>query len=162
MYIVPYTTAGILAVISGIIVNKLGIKRTLLISAATIIVGLMIAGFCSAESVSYVIAALTLITVGYAFAYGPLFTGAISTLNQNEMGTGIGLFNFTCYLSNALGISLSGILLNSNISKTIHIFNVNEKLGVYTNAFLFFAITALIGTIVYYVSTRKQVKLEAE
>ncbi|GAA0249835.1 hypothetical protein GCM10008922_07890 [Faecalicatena contorta] len=122
-------------------------------------IGLIIAGFGAAGSVSYVIIALTFITVGYAFSYSPLFTGAISTLNQNEMGTGIGLFNFTMYISNALGISLSGILLNSNIIKT-NIFRVNEKLGIYTNAFLFFAITALVGTIIYYISTRKQTKME--
>lgn len=154
VFIIPYAIAGLLAVVSGIIINKTGIRRTMFISAAIIMFGLLLAGFGAAGGISYVTVALTLITVGYAFSYSPLFTGAISTLSQNEMGTGIGLFNFIMNASNALGISLSGILLNSSVIRT-NIFAVKDSLAVYANTFLFFAITALVGTVIYYTATSR-------
>lgn len=155
IYIIPYTISGIIAAFSGTIINKFGMKQTLTLGASSIVIGFVFGGFLSNIGINYVLIALTLITGGYALSFAPLLTRAISTLQESEVGTGIGLFNFAVRIANALGISITAFLLNSEFTEA-NVFNLNAEMANYTNIFLALALTALIGITIYLLSYKKE------
>ena len=158
IYIVPYTVSGIIAIFSGSVINKIGMKPTLTLGAGLIIVGFILGGCLSYLGVNYVIIVLTIITGGYALSFAPLLTRAITTLHEDEVGTGIGIFNFIVRVANALGISIVAFLLNSNFIQTTMIPLDKKELTPYTNIFLFLALVTFIGIAIYLVSYKREEK----
>ena len=158
IYIVPYTVSGIIAIFSGSVINKIGMKPTLTLGAILIIVGFVLGGCLSYIGVNYVIVVLTIITGGYALSFAPLLTRAITTLHEEEVGTGIGIFNFIVRVANALGISITAFLLNSTFIQTTIISLDKKEMTPYTNIFLFLALMTLIGIVIYLISYKKEEK----
>ncbi|WP_000303699.1 MFS transporter, partial [Bacillus thuringiensis] len=155
IYIIPYTVSGVIAAFSGTIINKFNMKQTLIVGVTLIIIGLVFGGFLSSLGIAYVLITLTLVNGGYALSFAPLLTRAISTLQESEVGTGIGLFNFAVRIANALGISITAFLLNSKFTEA-NVFNLSTQMAKYTNIFLVLAMTALIGITVYVMSYKKE------
>lgn len=160
VFILPYTLSGILAAFSGTIINKIGMRKTIYLGAFLIISGFVFAGFFSEYGISFVLAALCLITGGYSFSFSPLISGAISSLDETEVGVGIGLFNFIVRISNALGISVSAALLNTRLVQT-NILGTSDKLYMYTNVFLILAAATFIGIVMYRITNRKYAEMAA-
>ena len=133
-------------------------KPTLTLGAILIIVGFVLGGCLSYIGVNYVIVVLTIITGGYALSFAPLLTRAITTLHEEEVGTGIGIFNFIVRVANALGISITAFLLNSKFIQTTIISLDKKEMTPYTNIFLFLALMTLIGIVIYLISYKKEEK----
>lgn len=161
IFIVPYTISGVIAIFSGSIINRIGMKTALTTGALLIMAGFVYGGFQAYISTTYVLIALTLITGGYALSFGPLLTKAISFLPETEIGTGIGFFNFTVRTANALGISIVAFLLNSNLDKLNLISLSNKAMIPFTYIFIILALTTLVGIVMYHlVSEKKSNNLE--
>lgn len=159
IYIIPYSISGLIAAFSGTIIHKIGMKKTLMSGATLIIAGFIFGGFFAYISIPYVLAALTLITGGYALSFAPFLTRAISTLPESEVGTGIGFFNFAVRIANALGISITALLLNSKLTDLHFISLANKHMEQYTYIFLILAILTCIGTGIYLILSKND-KLE--
>lgn len=156
IFIVPYTVSGILASFSGHVVNNIGKKKAVTLAAALLIAGLMYGAFLGQGSIVQISMALTLITSGYAFCFSPLLARSQSFLTQNELGTGVGLFNFVVRTSNALGISLTAFLLNAGLQNWPSLPMVSQVMKPYSYIFLILALTVLAGLVIYYALSGKE------
>lgn len=158
IYIIPYTVSGTIAIFSGSIINKIGMKRALTLGATLIIIGFLFGGCFSYQGTQFVIATLTIITGGYALSFAPFLTRAITTLDEKEVGTGIAVFMFVVRIANALGISVAAFLLNFKPMQTKLIPVSNTDMVLYTNIFLVLAIFILIGITTYLITYKKEEK----
>ena len=156
IYILPYTVSGVIAAFSGNIINKIGMKKALVLGAILIMGGFVFGACLAPNGIPYVLASLTLITGGYALSFAPFLTKAISSLEEKEVGTGIGFFNFIVRTANALGISLTAFLLNLKLPEILPVITGNSEMHLYSYIFIFLAFMTFIGIVVYLILTKNE------
>ena len=104
----------------------------------------------------YIIAfALLLTYVGFSFFQTAMINGVSQTLQENETGVGMGVFNLVATLSGAVGTAIAGKILDGKwfefgIFPTV----TNLKASAYSNILLVFSIVVLMGGILYFYSFR--------
>ena len=155
VFIIPYLVSGTLAAFSGSIINRIGLKNTLNTGGLLIMIGLIYGAYLGGNGFMQLTITLVLITCGYAMTFSPFLTQAISSLPNEEVGTGIGLFNFTVRTSNAIGISLVGYLLNSLIVRQNLLAISNPNMVIYANILFVFVITIIISLVLYNIRANK-------
>lgn len=154
-YVIPYVASAAVAAISGNIIKKLGQVKTLLIGGSLIIVGFFLMAVFAQYGLVMVQIFLTLIVCGYSLSFSPFLNQSISSLEEKQVGTGIGIFNFVVRISCAVGISISAFIINSKAG-TVQLFSfVPQSMSRFTVVFLTLLVLTFIGTVLYLLLNKK-------
>ena len=105
----------------------------------------------------YLIAfALLLTYIGFSFIQTAMINSVSQTLNEDETGVGMGVFNLVGTISGALGTALAGKILDGRwfefgIFPTVS----NPKASAYSNILLVFSVVIFLGGLLYFYSFRE-------
>jgi DHA2 family metal-tetracycline-proton antiporter-like MFS transporter len=107
------------------------------------------------RSVLLIGAALVLMYVGFNFTQTALINSVSQSLDETDIGVGMGLFNLSSFISNAIGTALVGNYLQSGgLRIMLNPLVVDAKVIPYSNLLVIFSLLVALGGVLYFRSSR--------
>ena len=133
-------TVLITAILGGVLLDKFGAKRMLLLGSPVLSAGLFGLAYCVTDSISLSVA-LILIGIGMGFTTSAFQVLMMSFIPRNEEGTGVGVLNTFKGIGGTIGPITGSFFLGAALSGTI-------TYGyAFSNLFMFGAIVSIIAII---------------
>ena len=133
-------TVLITAILGGVLLDKFGAKRMLLLGSPVLSAGLFGLAYCVTDSISLSVA-LILIGIGMGFTTSAFQVLMMSFIPRNEEGTGVGVLNTFKGIGGTIGPIAGSFFLGAALSGTI-------TYGyAFSNLFMFGAIVSIIAII---------------
>ncbi|WP_028548764.1 MFS transporter [Paenibacillus sp. UNC451MF] len=155
--IFPGTTSVILfGMIGGILVDKWGNRFILCIGLTMILVSFLILSLLLDQSPWITTGMLILTLGGLSFIKTVISNTVAGSLDPENVGAGMGLLNFACFLSEGFGIAFVGGMLSQELFNSQLLINFkNQAAYLYSNMLLVFILIMLIGGAVYLLNDRR-------
>ncbi|HYW81808.1 MAG TPA: tetracycline resistance MFS efflux pump, partial [Spirochaetia bacterium] len=121
------------------------------IGIASLVASLLLTSFLLGFVPWLLAAALLLTFVGFTLIQTALVNSVSQTLDMNQTGVGMGVFNLVTFISGAVGTALVARVLESHWLDFRLVPLVAEvKAAAYSNLFVVFAILIGLGGLIYY------------
>ena len=133
-------TVLITAILGGVLLDKFGAKRMLLLGSPVLSAGLLGLAYCVTDSISLSVA-LILIGIGMGFTTSAFQVLMMSFIPRNEEGTGVGVLNTFKGIGGTIGPIAGSFFLGAALSGTITYGHA------FSNLFLFGTIVSIIALI---------------
>ena len=133
-------TVLITAILGGVLLDKFGAKRMLLLGSPVLSAGLFGLAYCVTDSISLSVA-LILIGIGMGFTTSAFQVLMMSFIPRNEEGTGVGVLNTFKGVGGTIGPIAGSFFLGAALSGTITYSHA------FSNLFMFGAIVSIIAII---------------
>jgi DHA2 family metal-tetracycline-proton antiporter-like MFS transporter len=139
----------------GNLADRKGNNFVVLLGLIFLIVSILLMSIFLSLSFYIIAASLLLTYVGFSFFQTAMINGVSQTLQENETGVGMGVFNLVATLSGAVGTAIAGKVLDGRwlefgIFPTVS----NPKGFAYSNILLVFSLVILLGGLLYFYSFR--------
>lgn len=133
-------TVLITAILGGVLLDKFGAKRMLLLGSPVLSAGLFWLAYCVTDSISLSVA-LILIGIGMGFTTSAFQVLMMSFIPRNEEGTGVGVLNTFKGIGGTIGPIAGSFFLGAALSGTI------KYSHAFSNLFMFGTIVSIIAII---------------
>jgi EmrB/QacA subfamily drug resistance transporter len=133
-------TVLITAILGGVLLDKFGAKRMLLLGSPVLSAGLFWLAYCVTDSISLSIA-LILIGIGMGFTTSAFQVLMMSFIPRNEEGTGVGVLNTFKGIGGTIGPIAGSFFLGAALSGTITYSHA------FSNLFMFGTVVSIIAMI---------------
>ena len=133
-------TVLITAILGGVLLDKFGAKRMLLLGSPVLSAGLFWLAYCVTDSISLSVA-LILIGIGMGFTTSAFQVLMMSFIPRNEEGTGVGVLNTFKGIGGTIGPIAGSFFLGAALSGTITYSHA------FSNLFLFGTVVSIIALI---------------
>ena len=133
-------TVLITAILGGVLLDKFGAKRMLLLGSPVLSAGLFGLAYCVTDSISLSVA-LILIGIGMGFTTSAFQVLMMSFIPRNEEGTGVGVLNTFKGVGGTIGPIAGSFFLGAALSGIITYSHA------FSNLFMFGAIVSIIAII---------------
>lgn len=153
----PGTMGVILfGIIGGTLVDKWGNRFTLSIGLFMIVISFLVLSFLLDRSPWVTTAVLIFILGGLSFIKTVISNTVADSLEPENIGAGMGMLNFACFLSEGIGIAFVGGLLSQKLLHSPFMINLEKPVAyVYSNMLLVFIIVAITGGALYLLNYRR-------
>jgi DHA2 family metal-tetracycline-proton antiporter-like MFS transporter len=146
-------SAVVFGPIGGGLADKRGNNYVVAIGILLLTVSLLLISSLIGFNAWLMSAALVLLYIGFSFIQTALANSVSLTLDVNQTGVGMGLFNLVGFISGAVGTALVGRVLDEKLLN----FPVNPlvrqaEAHLYSNLLLVFVIAIILGALVFYKS----------
>ncbi|SHF36284.1 hypothetical protein SAMN05444392_11729 [Seinonella peptonophila] len=101
---------------------------------------------------------MMILNIGNAFSQTSLTESVSSTIHENQIGIGMGVFNLGLFIAQELGTSVAAKLLDvSFLNFPFHPFFLTEQSFAYTNVTLFMLEIILYSAFMYFFVSRRAI-----
>ncbi len=143
---------------AGSLADKKGNNFVVICGLVLLIASIVIMSFLLSISVYIIAVALLLTYIGFSFFQTAMINSVSQTLQENETGVGMGVFNLIATISGAVGTALAGKILDGKWLDFAFFPTVSNPKGYsYSNILIIFSVVVLLGGILYLYSFRGSV-----
>jgi DHA2 family metal-tetracycline-proton antiporter-like MFS transporter len=141
--------------IAGTLADRKGNSFVVSIGLALLVASMLIMSFLLSLSPLIIAAALLLTYVGFSLFQTAMINSVSQTLQEEETGIGMGVFNLIAIISGAVGTVMVGKILDGRWLAFSILPTVSMPEGyVYSNIILMFSLVIILGDILYLWSFR--------
>jgi MFS transporter, DHA2 family, metal-tetracycline-proton antiporter len=141
--------------LGGNLADRKGNNFVVLIGLIFLMGSILVMSILLSLSFYVIVFALLLTYIGFSFFQTAMINGVSQTLQENETGVGMGVFNLVATLSGAVGTAIAGKILDGKwLEFGIFPIASNPKAYAYSNILLIFSLVILLGGILYFYSFR--------
>ncbi|MDQ0174232.1 MFS transporter [Bacillus chungangensis] len=140
--------------VGGLLVDKRGNSFVMSFGVAFIVSGLIVAASLLEYTPWLMTIVLILVFGGLSFIKTVISNSVANSLNQDEAGSGMGLLNFTSFLSEGIGIAIVGGLLTTRVFDFPFLPFIKSSF-LYSNMLLLFIVAIFFGWTVYIFSFKR-------
>ena len=133
-------TLLVMGILGGVLLDKFGAKRMLLIGSPILSAGLLGLAYYVTDPISLSVA-LVIMGVGLGFTYSAFQILMLSFMPKNETGTGVGILNTFRGIGGTMGPVMGSFFLGSALSGTITFDHA------FSNVFLFGTAVSIVAVI---------------
>lgn len=146
--------------IGGTLADRKGNKLVIIIGLGLLVISMIVMAVLMNLSVILIAGAMLLTYIGFALFQTAIFNTVSQSLNNEETGAGMGLFNLILVISGAVGIALLGKFLSSKISTYPLLPTVTADSYAYSNILLLLAVIVLLAGS-FYIRSKSAQELKA-
>uniref|UniRef100_UPI00403F8268 MFS transporter n=1 Tax=Paenibacillus sp. FSL W7-1332 TaxID=2921702 RepID=UPI00403F8268 len=137
-------------ILGGTLVDKKGHHLVFYIGTLMIIGGFLTMAMLKDQSPWIVTAMLIFVFGGLSFVKTVISTVVSDSLEEKEAGAGMGMLNFTCFLSEGIGVAIVGGLLSRGLPEFPLLPMLrNAGTDLYSNLLLLFSLVIVAGSMIY-------------
>ncbi|WP_194545134.1 MFS transporter [Paenibacillus sp. JZ16] len=137
-------------ILGGILVDKKGHHLVFYIGTLMIIGSFLTMAMLKDQSPWIVTAMLIFVFGGLSFVKTVISTVVSDSLEEKEAGAGMGMLNFTCFLSEGIGVAIVGGLLSRGLLEFPLLPMLrNAGTDLYSNLLLLFSLVIVAGSMIY-------------
>ncbi|MFC5405749.1 hypothetical protein [Cohnella soli] len=109
------------------------------------------------QRVWWVAVALIVMNIGYAFSQTSITESVSSTLSEDRIGIGMGIFSLGMFIAQAVGTAVAAKLLDDSLlTLPLHPFVDRQEQLSYANLTLLMILVVLCSTFMYYLFSRRR------
>ncbi len=148
--------------LGGSLADRRGNGTVMGIGLILLVASLLLISFLLGLSPWFVSGGLLLTYIGFTLIQTALVNSVSQTLEMQETGTGMGLFNLVTFISAAVGTALvARVLAGGWLDVQLNPFVTESKAFGYSNLMIAFAVIIAAGGVIYFARFKRQVPLNA-
>ncbi|MXQ54975.1 MFS transporter [Shimazuella alba] len=148
--------AALCGKLAGDSIVKKGARYVTIAGLGLIALGFLFIWLSIDQRIWWIVVAFMVLNIGNAFSQTSLTESVSSTLHENQIGIGMGVFNLGLFFAQALGTSVAAKLLDvSFLNFPFHPFVLKEQSFVYANVTLFLLMIILYSAFMYFLFSQR-------
>ena len=138
--------------ISGKITEKLGRQKAFFLGSGTVVLSLILFTTMVGSNMMVMWVALWLFAVGYTIIYPSFYSAYTGAMPDEKVGRCMALSNLMNSICGSLAVAFTGLLISINVLnvKILPMPAGLNKVSIYSNMFLIFALSVSIGAFIYH------------
>ncbi len=152
----PGALSGVVfGTVGGSMADRRGNGFVIALGVVSLVASLLAISSLLGASPWFLSGALLLTYIGFSLIQTALVNSVSQTLQMNETGTGMGLFNLVSFISGAVGTALvARVLVGRWLSFPVNPLITDSRVFTYSNLLLIFAVVIALGGFLYFRSWR--------